>query len=75
LPVIQYIYPEHVSPLFKASTPILLGALQLYSTHFGNYPFLQERYGQTEFGWGGGMEHQTKSFRNKFRNKALLHTN
>jgi aminopeptidase N len=61
LPVIQYIYPEHVSS-FQSSTPILLGALQLYSTHFGNYPFLQERYGQTEFGWGGGMEHQTNSF-------------
>jgi aminopeptidase N len=26
------------------------------------YPFAKERYGQTEFGWGGGMEHQTNSF-------------
>ena len=61
LPVIQHIYPENLSS-FQISTPILLGALQLYSTHFGNYPFLQERYGQTQFGWGGGMEHQTNSF-------------
>ncbi len=24
--------------------------------------FVKERYGQTEFSWGGGMEHQTNSF-------------
>jgi aminopeptidase N len=61
LPVIQYIYPEDVST-FQSATPVVLNALQLYSQYFGNYPFLKERYGQTEFSWGGGMEHQTNSF-------------
>ncbi|MEP6682084.1 MAG: M1 family aminopeptidase [Parafilimonas sp.] len=61
LPVIQYAYPESVS-LFQSATPVVLNALQLYSKYFGDYPFLKERYGQTQFSWGGGMEHQTNSF-------------
>ncbi|MBO9570890.1 MAG: M1 family metallopeptidase [Chitinophagaceae bacterium] len=28
---------------------------------FGDYPFKDEKYGMYEFGWGGGMEHQTFS--------------
>ena len=28
---------------------------------FGDYPFKSEKYGMYEFGWGGGMEHQTFS--------------
>lgn len=61
LPVIQYVYPENVSD-FQAQTPTVLNALQLFSNYFGDYPFIKERYGQTQFGWGGGMEHQTNSF-------------
>jgi hypothetical protein len=26
---------------------------------FGPYPFMDEKYGQAQFNWGGGMEHQT----------------
>ncbi|MEP6467973.1 MAG: M1 family aminopeptidase [Parafilimonas sp.] len=61
LPVIQYAYPESLSS-FQSATSIVLNALQLYSSYFGDYPFLKERYGQTQFSWGGGMEHQTNSF-------------
>lgn len=61
LPVIQYVYPEDLSS-FQSNTPVLLNAIKLYSEYFSNYPFLNERYGQTEFSWGGGMEHQTNSF-------------
>jgi len=61
MPVIQYVYPESLSS-FQAGTSILLRALKLYSNYFGDYPFLNERYGQTQFSWGGGMEHQTNSF-------------
>jgi aminopeptidase N len=30
-----------------------------YSVLFGEYPFVDEKYGQADFLWGGGMEHQT----------------
>ncbi len=32
-----------------------------FSEKFGDYPFKKEKYGMYEFGWGGGMEHQTFS--------------
>jgi hypothetical protein len=33
--------------------------LALYSNLFGEYPFVDEKYGQADFLWSGGMEHQT----------------
>ncbi len=33
--------------------------LQYFSNIFGEYPFAKEKYGHVEFGYGGGMEHQT----------------
>ncbi|MEO7045467.1 MAG: hypothetical protein ABI091_09205, partial [Ferruginibacter sp.] len=32
-----------------------------FGNKFGDYPFKNEKYGMYEFGWGGGMEHQTFS--------------
>jgi aminopeptidase N len=37
-------------------------ALNWFTKHYGPYPFINERYAQTQFSWGGGMEHQTNSF-------------
>ncbi|MGC4057948.1 MAG: M1 family aminopeptidase [Chitinophagaceae bacterium] len=34
----------------------------MYHNLFGPYPFLKEKYGHTQFAWGGGEEHQTNSF-------------
>jgi aminopeptidase N len=33
--------------------------LQLFSSKFGDYPFKNEKFGVYEFGFAGGMEHQT----------------
>ena len=33
--------------------------IALFADLFGEYPFLDEKYGHAEFLWGGGMEHQT----------------
>jgi aminopeptidase N len=33
--------------------------LEIFSDLFGPYPFITEKYGHAQFGWGGGMEHQT----------------
>ena len=33
--------------------------LACFSDLFGEYPFVDEKYGQADFLWGGGMEHQT----------------
>jgi aminopeptidase N len=61
LPYITNVYPESVEEFNKLLIPTI-NALQLFSKSFGEYPFYKEQYGITQFGWGGGMEHQTNSF-------------
>jgi aminopeptidase N len=61
LPVISYVYPEDFET-FQSDTYRMLNAMQLYNNKFTEYPFINERYGQTQFGWGGGMENQTNAF-------------
>jgi aminopeptidase N len=61
LPLVTYVYPESEGS-FRANTYLVINALKLYNSVFGDYPFMKEQYGQTQFGWSGGMEHQTNSF-------------
>jgi aminopeptidase N len=57
----NFIYPED-SAIAAAQTQGIIPVMQLYDTLFGVYPFSDEKYGHAEFGWGGGMEHQTMTF-------------
>jgi aminopeptidase N len=53
-----YVFPDHYSDVqetYAKTVPMI----ELYSNLFGQYPFLEEKYGHAEFLWGGGMEHQT----------------
>ncbi|MEO6406454.1 MAG: M1 family aminopeptidase [Ferruginibacter sp.] len=61
LPMVTYCYPENLAS-FQANTPKVLEAMQVYHNNFGPYPFINEKYGHVQFGWGGGMEHQTSTF-------------
>lgn len=61
LEMLNYVYPENLSS-FQAGTPLQIDVLQLYDSLYGTYPFIKEKYGHAQFGWGGGMEHQTMSF-------------
>lgn len=60
-PIVNYVYPED-SAHCSVQTSRLLPVYAYYGSRFGNYPFEQEKYGHAEFGWGGGMEHQTMTF-------------
>ena len=61
LPVSLYAYPESVNG-FRVVTNTAKFCMQGFSQLFGEYPFINERYAQTQFNIGGGMEHQTNSF-------------
>ncbi|MEY3677937.1 MAG: hypothetical protein RI924_78 [Bacteroidota bacterium] len=61
LPIQTFCYPESLTA-FQQGTTNTLFAMALFHKHFGDYPFLNEKYGHIQFGWGGGMEHQTGSF-------------
>ncbi len=72
LEVLNYVYPED-SLTISAQTPDVVPTLQLYNTLFENYPFRNEKYGHAQFGWGGGMEHQTMSFMVNFERYLMAH--
>lgn len=61
MPMQTFCYPEDLAS-FRANTQKALDAMQLYHANFGDYPFIKEKYGHVQFGWGGGMEHQTSTF-------------
>ena len=61
LPMQTYCYPESLST-FQANTPKVLNSMVFFHNRFGDYPFIKEKYGHVQFGWGGGMEHQTATF-------------
>jgi aminopeptidase N len=61
LPMQTYCYPESLAS-FQSGTQNTLNAMQIFYKLFGDYPFSKEKYGHVQFGWGGGMEHQTASF-------------
>ena len=61
LPMQTHCYPENLA-LFQNNTQKVLNAMQFFHANFGDYPFIKEKYGHVQFGWGGGMEHQTATF-------------
>jgi len=61
LPMQTFCYPEDLVS-FQNGTQNVLDAMQLYNGLIGDYPFMNEKYGHVQFGWGGGMEHQTSTF-------------
>ncbi len=63
------------SSITKASSsmPQTLSMLRIYSDLFGLYPFITEKYGHAQFGWGGGMEHQTMTSIVNFSENLIAH--
>ncbi|UCE19714.1 MAG: peptidase M1 [Gemmatimonadota bacterium] len=53
-----YVFPDHLENL-RSTYAKTKDMLAIFSDLFGPYPFLDEKYGQAEFIFGGGMEHQT----------------
>ncbi|MCO6460752.1 MAG: T9SS type A sorting domain-containing protein [Saprospiraceae bacterium] len=72
MPMVNYVYPENKD---KAEIGTLnnVKVLQFYDSLFVTYPFYNEKYGHAQFGWGGGMEHQTMSFVVNFGWGLLAH--
>ncbi|MEE4311229.1 MAG: M1 family aminopeptidase [candidate division KSB1 bacterium] len=53
-----YVYPEHFEAA-KQDFSVTVDMISFFSSIYGQYPFLNEKYGMAEFPWGGAMEHQT----------------
>lgn len=58
MPVDYYVYPSHYSAV-QATYALTVPMIGAFAGGYGEYPFVDEKYGHAEFVWGGGMEHQT----------------
>lgn len=59
--IMNYVFPED-SAIFVKPSMLARNAMELYVKLYGPYPFEKEKYGQAQFAYGGGMEHQTMTF-------------
>ncbi len=72
MPVNHFLYPENLNSNINQldKTPNMI---EIFSENFGQYPFINEKYGHAQFGWGGGMEHQTVSSMVSFGDGLIAH--
>lgn len=59
MPVQFWIWPENDSSGNRAAWEQCVQMMTTYAPLYGQYPFLNEKYGMYQFTFGGGMEHQT----------------
>ncbi len=72
MPVDYWVYPEYESvarPVLAQTPQMIRHFVQLW----GEYPFVQEKYGQAQFSWIGGMEHQTCTSLGSFSEMMTCH--
>lgn len=72
LEILNYVYPEDLAQA-QGYTQSTIEILELFDSLTIPYPFSNEKYGHAQFGWGGGMEHQTMSFMGGFWYSLIAH--
>jgi aminopeptidase N len=65
LEILNYVYPDRFAQA-QSSLQATVDIMDIFNELFTDYPFAKEKYGHAQFGWGGGMEHQTMSFMGGF---------
>ncbi|MFC1786407.1 M1 family aminopeptidase [Candidatus Neomarinimicrobiota bacterium] len=53
-----YVFPDHFDAV-QTTYDLTKDMIAAMAQRFGEYPFIEEKYGHAEFVWSGGMEHQT----------------
>ncbi len=71
--ITNYAYAENLANAQSTNAGEVVSVMNFYEQKFLPYPFRNERYAQVQFGWGGGMEHQTASFINRFERSLVAH--
>ena len=70
--ILNYVLPAHLTAALE-ELPKTVTMLRVFSTLYGPYPFLKEKYGHSEFNRGGAMEHQTMTSTTTFAEDVISH--
>ncbi|MCZ2083337.1 MAG: T9SS type A sorting domain-containing protein [Flavobacteriales bacterium] len=74
-PYVNYLYSDtSTNPAVLDNLEWTKEAMAILETHFGPYPFANEKYGHMQFAVSGvGMEHQTMSSMDSFGKAGIVH--
>lgn len=72
MPVEFFVFPESFAS-WTSGMDRVVPMLTAFSSAFGQYPFVAEKYGIAQFTWGGGMEHQTITSQNGISESLTAH--
>ncbi len=67
-----YVFPDQVGDAAENHAKVV-PMLDVFAPSFGEYPFINEKYGHAQFLWGGGMEHQTMTSMGGFWESVIAH--
>lgn len=73
MPVEFFIYPENDTPANRLGWERVTDMMATFRPLFGEYPFINEKYGLYNFPFGGGMEHQTITGQSGFGESLTSH--
>ncbi|MDH3650662.1 MAG: M1 family aminopeptidase [Saprospiraceae bacterium] len=72
IPILNYVYPEAFATA-QSQLKSTVEQMELFNELVGLYPFAEEKYGHAQFGFFGGMEHQTMSSMGVFFPRLQAH--
>ena len=73
MPVEFYIYPAYDNTANRNAWGQVLDMLDVFTMLYGEYPFIDEKYGIYNLPFGGGMEHQTMTGQGGFGEILTAH--
>ena len=73
MPFVNYVYKEFNPTEFLSAVNKTKPMLPYFGEIFGEYPFIDEKYGHASFEFRGGMEHQTLSSMGTFNESIIAH--
>jgi aminopeptidase N len=73
MPVEFNIWPISDTPSNRNAWGQVVQMLHTFRPYFGEYPFINEKYGIYQFGFSGGMEHQTNTGQGTFNLSVTAH--
>jgi len=72
MPLEFWIYPDF-DTIARPFLNMTADMMTYFASLWGEYPFIKEKYGQVQFSWGGGMEHQTATSLGSFSEMLICH--
>ena len=73
MPVEFFIYPSNDNAANRAGWEACIDMMEVFRPLYGEYPFIDEKYGLYNFPFGGGMEHQTITGQSGFGDRLTAH--